>query len=104
DTPSHRADMHRLATERRAAGLPVWDRHVELSAVFHNEEMSFERRRDEIVRILRASGWLTGRGEFDELVMLVDDLAECPTIRDFDVTWDQIYDVADDERVWIGTI
>jgi hypothetical protein len=103
DTAEHRADMFQLAADRRKAGKPIWDRKIRLADVFHAGHLTFERRRDLIAARLRASAWLTGRDEFDDLVLLVDDLAEAEDADEFDAVWDAIYDAADEDRVWIET-
>ena len=102
-TAEHRAEMFQLAQERKHAGLPVWNRKIKLGDVFHNEDMTFEQRRDSIVSRVRASCWLIGRDEFDDLVLLVEDLATAEDAREFDEMWDAIYDIADYDRVWIET-
>lgn len=104
NTPEHKADMYALARQRQAAGLPVWDRKISLADVFHNEAMTFEQRRDAIVKRLRASAWLAGRDESDELVCAVNELADAEDGDEFDGPWDLIYDIADEDRVWIGTV
>lgn len=101
DTVEHRVEMFRLAQERRNGGRPIWDRRIDLSDVFHNEEMTFEQRRNAIVARLRASAWLKGRA--DGLTDLVDELADTADGDEFDGPWDEIYDYADVERVWIAT-
>ncbi len=103
DTADHRVEMHRLASQRRTEGKPIWDRKIDLKDVFHNDAMTFEEKRDAIVGRIRASGWLDGRGEFDELVMFVEELADTDNLEWFDSVWDHIYDIADRDRVWIGT-
>jgi hypothetical protein len=102
-TAEHRADMFALVQERQRAGLPVWDRKLSFRGLFHNDSLTFEQSRDAIVARLRSSAWLTGRDEFDELVCAVEELSEAPSVSDFDQVWDLIYDIADDERVWIET-
>ncbi len=103
DSADHRVEMHRLARERVAAGMPVWDRRVNVADVFHDEAMSFIERRDAIVARLRSSGWLDGRDEFDGLVEAVDGLANADDDDEFNAWWDEIYDHADADRVWIAT-
>jgi hypothetical protein len=103
DSADHRVDMHRLGQQRLAAGLPMWDRKINVADVFHNDEMTFPQRRDAIVSRLRDSGWLHGRDEFDELVNAIDELAEAENSEEFDGWWDEIYDIAYEERVWIST-
>jgi hypothetical protein len=64
-------EAHRAAAERRASGRPIWDRTINFAEVFHNEEMSFEERRDVIVRILNASKWSAINEEIDNLIYAV---------------------------------
>lgn len=101
DTADHRADMYRLAVERRNAGRPVWEYTINLADVFHNDDMTFEQRRDAIVSRIRNSGW-PSTGSYT-LRQLVDELAEAQDTDEFDGPWDLIYDEADADRVWIQT-
>jgi len=103
DTAEHRADMHQLVQQRRAAGLPVWDRKIRLADIFHNEAMTFEQRRDAIVARLRASAWFKECDEYDDLPQFVEELSETRDVDEFDGPWDCIYDIADADRVWIET-
>jgi hypothetical protein len=96
-------DAHRVASERRAAGRPIWDERVNLRDVFHNEAMTFEERRDVIVARLRRSRWVRGMDEYDAVPQLLEELAETSDGDEFDGPWDEIYDYADADRVWIGT-
>lgn len=103
DTVDHRVEMYRLAQERQKAGQPVWDRKISVRDVFRNEAMIFEQRRDAIVNRLRTSGWFAGRDMFDELATAVEGLAGSDDAEEFDGWWDEIYDIADCDRVWIET-
>lgn len=103
DTADHRADMFLLAPRRRTAGKPVWEHTIDLSDVFHNDQLTFEQRRDEIVRRLRAHRWVADRDEFDDLVEIVDNLADAADTEEFDGWWSDLYDHADYDRVWIET-
>lgn len=105
-TIEHIVDMHRLAQDRRTKGQPIWDRKINLSGVFHNDTMTFTERRDAIVRILRASAWMKQRAEqdaFGGLAEILDNLAEAEDTEEFDGWWDELYDEADYDRVWIAT-
>ncbi len=103
-TVDHIVATHQLAQARRDAGLPVWDRKLNVSDVFRNDAMTVPERRDAIVDRIRRSGWLDGRGCFDDLVELVNDhLAYAEDADEFDAIWDDIYDHADADRVWIET-
>jgi len=105
-TIEHIVDMHRIAQDRKAKGQPVWDRKVNLAGIFHNDTMTFTERRDAIVRVLRASAWLKERADRDAcggLGEIVDNLADAEDAEEFDGWWDELYDEADYDRVWIAT-
>ncbi len=103
NTPDHKVAMHQLVTERKAAGRPVWDCKLRLGAIFHNEALTFEQRRDAIADRLRRSPWLKNSDEHAEIRTLVDDLGDAVDADQFDTVWDAIYDEADLDRVWIDT-
>jgi hypothetical protein len=96
DSVDHRVGMFRLAQERRQAGLRSWKRTVNLKGVWRNEAMTFEERRDAIIGRIRESGW-----QSEDLDNAIDELAEAEDADDFNEVWDLIYDLADEERVWI---
>jgi hypothetical protein len=64
--------------------------------------MTFEERRDAIVAVLRGSAWLKGYDEFDWVPEIVDNLADASDADEFDGWWDELYDMADTDRVWIA--
>ena len=99
----HIVEMHKVAAARRREGRPIWDKHIRLGDIFYDDSISFADKRDQIVSRIRASGWLDGRDEFDELVETVNEgLAGAEDEDEFDAAWDVVYDFADIERVWIG--
>ena len=102
-TIEHLVETHRIAAERTAAGLPVWDRRLDVSDVFHNDALTFTEKRDAIMHKLRATGWLDDRDMFDGLVLAVDGLADAVDENEFDGWWDEVYGYADYDRVWIKT-
>jgi hypothetical protein len=103
-TVEHKVAMYQLATGRRKAGLPVWAHTIDVSYVFHNDELSFEDKRAEIVAVIKRSRWYKDQdpATFDGLVDLVDNL-ETDDADSFDYWWNEIYDIADYDRVWIKT-
>jgi hypothetical protein len=103
NTAEHRAEMYALAQTRRKAGKPSWAHKVNLADVFHNDDLTFEQKRDMIVRRIRATAWFKSYAEGDELPMFVEELADAADPSGFDPAWDCIYDIADADRVWIGT-
>jgi hypothetical protein len=103
DTAEHRADMYRLGQERRAAGLPSWEHRLNLADVFHNDDLTFEQKRDAIVRRIRATAWFKSYDEYDDLPQFVEELADTKGGHEFNGPWSCIYDIADVDRVWIAT-
>jgi hypothetical protein len=95
--------MYRLGQQRRATGRPSWEHQLKLADVFHNDDLTFEQKRDEIVRRIRASAWFRGCHKDDDLVCTVEELADTEDVPAFDYVWDAIYDLADADRVWIET-
>jgi hypothetical protein len=102
-TVQHKVEMHRLASARRAAGKPVWDHTIKIGHVWRNDEYTFEQRRAEIVACVRRSSWYkTAVTEEDsDLVELVENLATEGDVEEWDCLWDEFYDLADHDRVWI---
>ena len=83
----------------RAEGIMnSWRARLNLVDVFHDENRSFEERRDEIVKRMRK---LPNLDEWQ--VEITDNLADAPDIPTFDSWWDAFYDWADDNRVWVAT-
>lgn len=103
DKGQYRADMHRITADRRAAGRPLWDETVDLSDVFHNDDMTFLQIRDEVVRRLMLSNWYRSAEDCSKLRDIVGGLAEVGDEADFDSLWSDLYDLADYDRVWICT-
>ena len=99
----HIVETHQIAAARRQAGKPIWAHRVDVSNVFRAEDLTFVERRDAIVSRLRVTAWVKAADEFDELTQLVDELAYAEDPERFDVVWDDIYDLADYDRVWIKT-
>lgn len=84
--------------------MPVnrWTHKLALGDVFHATEMDFTERRDAIVRRIKearfydADDWTLER--------IVEELAETEDPDDFDGPWDDFYDWADTNQVWVQTI
>lgn len=83
--------------------MPYWGDTIDLADIFHNEDMPFEEKRDEIVKRIKDSKWLSYTDWYYELLDVVKELEVSPTIEDFDFHWQTVYDYADIDRVWIDT-
>ena len=100
DTAEHRAEMFALASARRRSGQPMWSLTIRLGDVFRNAELSFPERRDAIVRRIRRTRW----AQDSRVAELLEELADTSDPDDFDGVWDELYDEADYDRVWIDTL
>ena len=82
--------------------MPSWNYTLNLKDFFHDEEMSFEQKRDEIVRRIKASKFWSD----DKLVLssIVDDLECASDVYEFDDPWNVFYDYADLERIWVALV
>lgn len=97
-TVDHIVETHRIARQRRTAGLPIWKYTLNVADVWSNEGMTFQQRRDAIVRRLRKSPWHRSSETVRDLTY---ELADSETPDEFNVPWDALYDEADYDRVWI---
>lgn len=98
----HKVAIHRLAAARRAAGKPIWAHRIRLGNLFHNDELSFEEKRDTLVRLVKASAWYTGEEVFSDLHSLIEEMEDTEDVDAFDDVMSAVYDMADYDRVWIG--
>ena len=67
--------------------------------VIGDDDLEWDVKRDKLVGLLKASSWY--KDEDDDLGMAVMDLEDSPTIEDADEAIWQIYNLADDDRVWL---
>lgn len=81
--------------------MAVWHETLNLRDVFHNEDLEFKARRDEIVKRI------TSLRLFDEddleVLQIVEALGDAEDEEEFDEYWDDFYNWADDVRVWVAT-
>jgi hypothetical protein len=101
----HIVATHTLARQRRDAGLPVWAHRINVADIWGNQDLTFDQSRDAIVDRLRKSPWIANRDQsgFDELGEVVENLAAAENFDEFNNWWDELYDRADRDRVWIAT-
>lgn len=104
-TIDHLVHTHRLARQRAAEDKPVWGRRVDVSDLFHNTALTFTQRRDAIANRLKTNPWYKQAdvAEFDGVHDVVNELGTAEDDEEFNGWWDELYDLADIDRVWITT-
>lgn len=88
-----------------------WKHRVNVAQAFQSDDLTFEQRRDHCVQQLRTlSFWpkdLYELARADESTLrlwdLVDELADTDEEDWFNSVWNQVYDWADANDVWIET-
>lgn len=85
--------------------MPRWFETINLSEVWDKDRFNtFEDHRDAIVSKLKESFWYKASDEAcEDLAWLVDELGDVENYSDFNFVFNRIYDVADEDRVWIDT-
>ena len=103
DTVENRVECFKAADELRKQGKPIWTYTLNFSDVFHNDNLEFEEKLERIVNIIKRSRWYLNQDGYSELHYLIDDLADSVDEDEFNEYWDNLYDLADYDRVWINT-
>jgi hypothetical protein len=84
-----------------------WRETIEVSDAFHDDKLSFDERRDAIVATVKASRWYKradrSAGRTPSLLYVVEALSDSETEDEFDSIWNDLYDMADRDHVWINT-
>lgn len=85
--------------------MPVnrWNQTIDLKDTFHNDDLSIPAKGKIVADRIRVSGWLEDTAYPDTLRDFLAALEQSETAREFDNVWSDIYDVADEDRVWIET-
>jgi hypothetical protein len=78
--------------------MPVWRRTLNIKQ-FLDPSKPLARVRDPMVSMLRLDGAYDANQEFAEIV---DWLAEAADVEDFDTALADLYDWADQHRIWMG--
>lgn len=104
--PEHLVACHKLAESRRKRKLPVWAETVNVAAHFNNDRPFLENR-DGIVATLKRSRWIERHSapvlENQEHLDVVEGLEQAQDSEEFDQYWEELYNLADLDRVWIKT-
>lgn len=86
--------------------MPHWNRTIDLKnerGRYDTGDLDFAGYRDAVVEKIEKSGWLDDTPYPDTLRDHLGALKQAVSVEAYDIAFDQIYDVADDDRVWIET-
>lgn len=78
-----------------------WRTKINVSDVFHNDELTLAQKASSIANRLRAK--FPADDELDDLLFELEEAGEHNSTSYFDAVWDGVYDWADAKRVWIET-
>jgi uncharacterized protein YdaT len=82
--------------------MAKWRERIDIADAWHAHDAPFEQRRDAIVSAIKASAWYARSLTDGTLELLVEELEAAKDGDEFDGPMSSIYDLADDERVWVG--
>ena len=107
NTPEHKVECFKAAVRLRRQGKPIWAETIDLSKFFHDESLPFKAIRDTTVQLIKASRWWQQRSkpvlDNQECLDCVEGLAQALDGDEFDMYWNEFYDLADRDRVWVKT-
>lgn len=90
--------------------MPEWKITIKgiasLQDRYTNDEIAFDQMRDEVVKISRhkLAPYLREPQCSQDLVEILDELAEVDTATDYDYVKSSFYDWCDSHRVWVDPI
>lgn len=94
---------HTESARRRAAGLPVWDHHINIKHLLTDDDSEANARRvgHALHTILTRSTWIKNTTDTG-LEEAVERLNDADDADDLNYWLDVVYDYADRDRVWLG--
>lgn len=103
-TPEHKARMFGIAVRRKSAGLPVWNKKVQIKdilkesdAIKAGQEIS-KRITEQLAEYMDSEALAYD----DELADIEYEFRHVADTEDFNNVLDQFYDWADEKRVWLA--
>lgn len=75
-----------------------WKHTIRIGDIWKNPEMTFEERKTALVTRIRSTPWCKNDAD---VAAVVRRLATNRTVKGFDAAWNDLYDLADADRVWI---
>src|ERR1700756_2227432 len=104
----HLVETHRIARERRNAGLPVWKWRIKIKDLLSAEEddgIAISAGREIGKRLRRGFPGLIDANNSaydDDFDAIVYDLEHITTVAELNEVLDSLYDWADTNRLWLG--
>lgn len=85
--------------------MPVWNRTIDLKPAveIYKESQDVPKTAEKAVEIVEQSGWLTDTPYPDTLRDHLNQLKQATTPSEYEAAFEYLYDVADNDRVWIET-
>lgn len=83
--------------------MPAWYLTINLSDVWKSEALDFDEQVEKIVQRLKYSGWSRLSEDPERLERVIQSLASASNENEFNAHLDDLYDLADLDRVWIET-
>ena len=101
-------DAHHAASKLRAAGKPIWGKRVNVVLPYapSSDLGEVEANRQAWARALKASGWYKQSDDYVKAAIdAIDEwrVEEESDVAEVNALLDEMYDLADSDRVWIGT-
>lgn len=81
-----------------------WFLTIDLADVWQDENLPFEEKRDTICKRIRSSNWAKLTPYPGHLNELVNAVGATISLGGFDAAFNELYDLADNDGVWIETI
>jgi len=82
----------------------VWLITIDLKDTWQNfQALGLETSVEQIVTRIKGSGWRELTPYPDTFDELISNLAASETLDEFNSWWAEVYDLADDDRIWITT-
>jgi hypothetical protein len=83
--------------------MAVWHLTLDLKGIWRDESLTFGEKRDKVVARIKTSGWRALTPYPDHFDDLVAELEESLNSIEFEYAFDELYDLADSDRVRIET-
>lgn len=83
-----------------------WKHKLNLTDVFHNDEVTLTDKTNTIIRRIKKAPWYEEANyneELEEILEELNDAAEDNDLHQWDSAWAAFYDIADADRIWVKT-